>query len=114
VPPRSRRASPTPASPGSLTLDDELTRVRARGWAVADEELAPGIRSIAVPVRDGNGAVRAAMNLTVHVAETSTEKLLDEHLPKLLRAAGNISADWATWQSPHVEISPNPEATLAE
>jgi IclR family transcriptional regulator, pca regulon regulatory protein len=54
------------------------------------------------------------MNLTVHVAETSTEKLLDEHLPKLLRAAGNISADWATWQSPHVEISPNPEATLAE
>ncbi len=89
------------------SLDEELTRVRARGWAVADEELAPGVRSIAVPVRDGTGTVRAAMNVTVHAAETSSEKLLDEHLPKLIRAAGNVSADWATWQSrPHVEISP--------
>ena len=58
-------------------LDDELTQVRARGWALADEELAPGVRSIAVPVRDGTGTVRAAMNVTVHAAETSTEHLLD-------------------------------------
>jgi IclR family pca regulon transcriptional regulator len=85
-------------------LGAELTQVRARGWALADEELAPGVRSIAVPVRDGTGAVRAAMNVTVHAAETSTEILLDQHLPRLLRAAGNVSADWATWQSrPHVE-----------
>ena len=48
-------------------------QVRARGWALADEELAPGVRSVAVPVRDGAGAVRAAMNVTVHAAETSTE-----------------------------------------
>ena len=33
----------------------ELTEVRARGWALADEELAPGVRSVAVPVRDGAG-----------------------------------------------------------
>ena len=76
-------------------LDEELTQVRARGWALADEELAPGVRSIAVPVRDGTGTVRAAMNVTVHAAETSTEQLLDDHLPKLLRAAGDVSADWA-------------------
>src|SRR3954447_2168661 len=44
-------------------LGDELTEVRARGWAVADEELAPGVRSVAVPVRDGTGTVRAAMNV---------------------------------------------------
>jgi len=86
-------------------LDEELTQVRARGWAIADEELAPGVRSIAVPVRDGTGAVRAAMNVTVHAAETSIEKLLDVHLPKLLRAAGDVSADWAAWQSrPHGEL----------
>ena len=85
-------------------LDEELTQVRARGWALADEELAPGVRSVAVPVRDGTGTVRAAMNVTVHAAETSTEKLLDAHLPKLLRAAGDVSADWALWQSrPHHE-----------
>ena len=87
-------------------LDEELTQVRARGWAIADEELAPGVRSIAVPVRDGTGTVRAAMNVTVHAAETSTEKLLDVHLPQLLRAAGDVSADWALWQSrPHAEVS---------
>jgi IclR family pca regulon transcriptional regulator len=86
-------------------LDDELTQVRARGWALADEELAPGVRSVAVPVRDGAGVVRAAMNVTVHAAETSTETLVDEHLPRLLRAAGDVSADWATWQSrPHQDV----------
>ena len=39
------------------------------------------------------------MNVTVHAAETTTEHLLDAHLPKLLRAAGDVSADWAAWQT---------------
>jgi IclR family transcriptional regulator, pca regulon regulatory protein len=86
-------------------LRDELTQVRARGWALADEELAPGVRSVAVPVRDGAGDVRAAMNITVHAAETSTERLLQDHLPLLLRTAGEVSAEWALWQSrPHIEV----------
>lgn len=98
----SRSGLPLYIGKSRETLDEELTQVRARGWAIADEELAPGVRSVAVPVRDGSGAVRAAMNVTVHAAETSIEKLLDVHLPKLLRAAGDVSADWATWQSrPH-------------
>ncbi|WP_448628162.1 IclR family transcriptional regulator domain-containing protein [Geodermatophilus sp. URMC 64] len=86
-------------------LRDELTEVRARGWALADEELAPGVRSVAVPVRDRDGVVRAAMNVTVHAAETSIERLLRDHLPRLLRTAGEVSAEWALWQSrPHVEV----------
>lgn len=86
-------------------LHRELTEIRARGWALADEELAPGVRSVAVPVRDGAGVVRAAMNVTVHAAETSTERLVQEHLPRLLRTAGDVSAEWALWQSrPHVEL----------
>ena len=85
-------------------LREELTRVRARGWALADEELAPGVRSVAAPVRDGHGRVRAAMNVTVHAAETTTEHLLEHHLPLLLRAAGDVSAEWASWEErPHVE-----------
>ena len=52
-------------------LEEELLTIRARGWALADEELAPGVRSVAAPVRDGAGVVRAAMNVTVHAAETS-------------------------------------------
>ena len=84
----------------------ELVEVRARGWATADEELAPGVRSVAVPVRDATGAVRAAMNVTVHAAETSRERLLQDHLPLLLRTAGEVSAEWALWQSrPHIEAA---------
>jgi IclR family pca regulon transcriptional regulator len=86
-------------------LDEELVEVRARGWALADEELAPGVRSVAVPVRDSTGTVRAAMNVTVHAAETSTDHLLEHHLPLLMRSAGDVSAEWALWQSrPHVEV----------
>jgi IclR family transcriptional regulator, pca regulon regulatory protein len=97
LPPHPRRAPED--------VSRELTAVRARGWALADEELAPGVRSVAVPVRDGTGAVRAAMNVTVHAAETSVATLLEAHLPRLLRAAGEVSADWALWQSrPHTEL----------
>ncbi len=90
-------------------LSDELTAIRARGWALADEELAPGVRSVAVPVRDRDGAVQAAMNVTVHAAETTTEQLLREHLPLLLRTAGDVGADWALWQSrPHEQVPRGP------
>jgi IclR family pca regulon transcriptional regulator len=86
-------------------IRDELRTVRARGWALADEELAPGIRSVAAPVRDGDGAVRAALNVTVHAAETTVQTLVTEHLPKLLRTAGDISGEWALWQDmPHSEV----------
>jgi IclR family pca regulon transcriptional regulator len=100
----SRAGLPTYIGRSTEQLRRELTEVRARGWALADEELAPGVRSVAVPVRDGEGAVRAAMNVTVHAAETSTECLLQDHLPRLLRTAGDVSAEWALWQSrPQVE-----------
>lgn len=77
------------------SLEGELAVVRAQGWALADEELAPGVRSIAAPVRDGSGMVRAAVNVTVNASETSIEVLKDRHLPPLLRAAAAISGDWA-------------------
>jgi IclR family pca regulon transcriptional regulator len=92
-----------PYDPDELAA--ELVRVRAQGWALADEQLAPGVRSVAAPVRDATGAVRAAMNVTVHAAETSTDTLLHDHLPLLLRTAGQVSADWALWQRrPHAEL----------
>ena len=94
-------------------LDEELVRVRARGWALADEELAPGVRSVAVPVRDAAGTVRAAMNVSVHAAETTTEKLIDQHLPHLLRAAGDVGGDWALWQSKPHDCAPSDVVTEA-
>jgi IclR family transcriptional regulator, pca regulon regulatory protein len=111
---RSRAGLPPYIGRSPEQLRAELTEVRARGWALADEELAPGVRSVAVPVRDGTGAVRAAMNVTVHAAETSRERLLQEHLPLLLRTAGDVSAEWALWQSrPHVQLAhPGTSATV--
>jgi IclR family pca regulon transcriptional regulator len=72
-----------------------LREVRARGWALTDGELAPAIRSVAVPLRNGDGKVIAALNVNSHAAETSLERLTGEYLPMLLATAGAISADWA-------------------
>ena len=50
-------------------------------------------------------ATRSTLRVFVPAAETSTETLLHDHLPRLLRTAGEIGADWARWQSrPHVEL----------
>jgi IclR family pca regulon transcriptional regulator len=81
--------------PSAGELEVALREVRAKGWALADQDLAPGIRSIATGVRDGDGRVVAAINVTVHAAETTVETLLEEHLPKLLRTAADISHDWS-------------------
>jgi IclR family pca regulon transcriptional regulator len=83
-----------------------LREVRARGWALTDEQLAPGIRSVAVPLRDGDGRVIAALNVNSHAAETPLEVLTGEHLPLLLQTAGAISADWAACQGvPQVTVA---------
>ena len=73
----------------------QLDEVRAKGWALADQDLAPGIRSVATSVRDGDGTVVAAINVTVHAAETSVERLTEEYLPLLLRCAADIGHDWS-------------------
>jgi len=81
--------------PDRAERDAELREVRARGWALTDQQLAPGIRSIAAPLRDGAGRVIAAVNVNCHAAETPTDVLVQRHLPLLLRTAGDISADFA-------------------
>jgi IclR family pca regulon transcriptional regulator len=87
-----------------------LREVRARGWSLTDEQLAPGIRSIAAPLRDGEGEVIAALNVTVHAAETSVEVLTGEYLPLLLQTAGANSADWAPCQAAPQVTVPQPTA----
>jgi IclR family pca regulon transcriptional regulator len=81
--------------PDPAERDAALREVRARGWALTDEQLAFGIRSVAAPLRDGTGRVIASVNVNAHAGETSVEKLVGEHLPLLLATAGEISADFA-------------------
>lgn len=76
-------------------LDDDLAQIRERGWALSDEALSVGIRSIAAPVRDRSGRIAAATNVTVHAAETSIEQLTGQYLPNLLATAEAITAAWA-------------------
>jgi DNA-binding IclR family transcriptional regulator len=93
-------------SPDRAERDAELREVRARGWALTDEQLARGIRSVAAPLRDGSGRVIAGINVNCHAAETSVEYLVDHHLPLLLHTAGEISADFARLDLvPHVTVS---------
>ncbi|GAA2547607.1 IclR family transcriptional regulator domain-containing protein [Pseudonocardia hydrocarbonoxydans] len=92
--------------PDRAERDAALREVRARGWALTDEQLALGIRSVAAPLRDGSGRVIAGVNVNCHAAETPVERLLEHHLPLLLQAAGDISADFARVQDvPHVAVS---------
>ncbi|HEX5497460.1 MAG TPA: IclR family transcriptional regulator C-terminal domain-containing protein [Mycobacteriales bacterium] len=95
--------------PDRAELDPVLRNVRARGWALTDEQLAPGIRSVAAPVRDGAGRVVAAMNVTVHAAETPVQVLTGEYLPLLLHTASAVSADFALRDA--LPISPAPTAS---
>ena len=98
--------------PDATERAEALREVRARGWSLTDEQLALGIRSVAAPLRDGDGRVIAAMNVTVHAAETPVEVLTGQYLPLLLQAAGAISADWAAYQAaPAVTVRPGGQVT---
>lgn len=77
----------------------DLGQVRERGWALTDQQLALGIRSVAVPLRDAAGRVIASMNVNASAAETSVNDLVQRHLPALLEKQGAIQADIARFMS---------------
>jgi len=72
-------------------LRDMLRGVRQAGYAVNDEELEVGLRSIAVPVRGASGQVLAALNVGAQAARVSVEKLEKDFLPVLRRGAQELS-----------------------
>ena len=72
-------------------LRDILAGVRANGYAVIDEELEVGLRSIAVPVRGASGNVLAALNVGAQAARVSVAQMEEEILPVLLRGAQELS-----------------------
>jgi len=72
-------------------LEQELERVRRRGYAVNDEELEIGLRAVAAPIRDHNGQVVAATNATGSVRTISSARLVNELAPQVRSAADRIS-----------------------
>ncbi|NAS24752.1 helix-turn-helix domain-containing protein [Herbidospora sp. NEAU-GS84] len=81
----------------TLTSEGELravlAEVREQGYALVDQELEDGLRSIAVPVRDRAGRVVAAVNLSSHASRTSLESARRDLLPPLLAGAARIETD---------------------
>lgn len=70
-----------------------LAKVRAQGYALVDEELEEGLRSIAAPIRDGTGAVVAAVNVSTRTGRGALDSVRRDLLPPLLAAAQRISED---------------------
>jgi IclR family transcriptional regulator, pca regulon regulatory protein len=73
-------------------LRAELARVRGQGWALVNQELEEGLRAIAAPIRDPDGAVVAAVNVSAHASRT-LEYMRRDLLPPLLATASRIEAD---------------------
>jgi len=67
-----------------------LAHVREAGFALLDQELEVGLRSIAVPVRDGRGSVVAAINVGTHASRVSLEEMQAQFLPALTKCAHGI------------------------
>jgi len=74
-------------------LRREIDRARERGWALVDQELEMGLRSAAVPIREPDGTVGSAINVSVHAGRTTAAELRRDFLPGLHECAAAIEAD---------------------
>jgi IclR family pca regulon transcriptional regulator len=86
----SKRAPNTITSKEALR--NELDEAREEGFAVNDEELAPELHSIAVPVRNEARELVAAASLAAHTSTISLAELVDALSPRLISTADRISA----------------------
>jgi IclR family pca regulon transcriptional regulator len=75
-------------------LRGEISRVRAQGFALVNQELEDGLRAIAAPVRDRTGRIIAALNISANATRTSLEVMRRDLLPPLLKTAARIEADF--------------------
>jgi IclR family pca regulon transcriptional regulator len=72
-------------------LRQAIDTVRANGWALMDQELELGLRSVAAPLRAG-GRTIASLNIAVAAPRVALDELRGSILPQLLGAAERISA----------------------
>ncbi|GLI26992.1 IclR family transcriptional regulator [Agromyces rhizosphaerae] len=86
-----------PLTPRTVTDRDELREaldaVRVQGWALIDQELELGLRSVAAPLRDITGEVVAAVNVSAPVRRGDVDEIKEDLLPHLLAAAREIELD---------------------
>jgi IclR family pca regulon transcriptional regulator len=61
----------------------EIDAARTQGYSISDEELEIGLRAIAVPIRNGQGELLAAMSLSVAAGRMTRAQVIDRLLPEL-------------------------------
>ncbi len=76
-------------------LRSEIRTVRSQGYALLDQELEEGIRSVAAPLRDRRGRTLAAVNVGTHAARVTLKALRGVILPDLLSTARSIETQLA-------------------
>jgi len=74
-------------------LREILDRVRQQGYAIVDQEVEEGVRSVAAPLRDAGGTVIAAINVSSYSTRVSVQAVRRDVLPRLLATAQRIEAD---------------------
>ena len=83
------RSNLTPRTTRSLTSPDDImacvARARADGYALIDQEVELGLRSLAVPLYGARGRVVAALNTGVAAVQARPEALIDLYLPALIK-----------------------------
>ncbi|AXB45670.1 IclR family transcriptional regulator [Amycolatopsis albispora] len=72
-------------------LEGELARVRADGYAISLEERVKGVVAVAVPVRDHNGSVAAALSVSIPAVRAGRDDLV-ALTPTVRKAAATLSA----------------------
>jgi IclR family transcriptional regulator, pca regulon regulatory protein len=81
-------------------LRAELKRVHAQGWALVDQELEEGLRSVAAPIHDTDGRVIAAVNVSAHASGASRGDIVERLLAPLLHTARLIENDLSSSGAP--------------
>jgi IclR family transcriptional regulator, pca regulon regulatory protein len=76
-------------------LQRELDRVRRQRFALVDQELERGLRSVATPIRDAAGRVVAAANVGAQAGRVTVATLRRALLPSLRTAVDSIERDFA-------------------
>ncbi|WP_405062740.1 helix-turn-helix domain-containing protein [Kribbella sp. NBC_01505] len=79
----------TVTAPDALRTAIDQTRVD--GYALVDQELELGLRSLAAPIHNSRGRIIAALNVSAHASRSTPDSLCQEVLPHLLNAATQIT-----------------------
>lgn len=68
-----------------------VKQVREQGWALVDQEVELGLRSVAAPIRDRSGQTIAAINISSHASWINLKDMRVRHVSLVLQAAAQIS-----------------------